>query len=142
MKFINIFIISLLFFSVLLDKNKIKFNFFDCKNEKQISKNLTWKCIDKGGDMENGFVTICYSTNNIYESYIQLKQKYFEDGKLLLKKLPSKEIKYTSNNVNISYKLLNPKSFLIVLEYPGGDTEIKIFEKNSKTTIIKTMFPD
>lgn len=112
-------------------------------NEKQINENqLEWNCSDKGGDMDNGYITNCLTKSILQISYSQLKQVYFEDGKLLLKDLPKKDTIYTKENVEINYKILNAKKLNINLFYGGGVTKFSLIEVNGKTNIIKTMFPD
>lgn len=111
-------------------------------NAKDDADLLKWDCIDKGGDMENGFVTNCRTKADLEISYHELKNDYFEDGKLLLSNLPQKDTVYVKDNVEIQYKIGNGKNIGIELSYPGGSTEFSLLESNGKTTVIKTMYPD
>lgn len=129
--------------------NRIMKCFFDNKNQyltdnkKQTNESkLNWNCTDKGGDMNNGYVTNCLTKSILSISYSQLKMAYFEDGKLLLNILPKKDTVYTKENVEINYKILNTKKININLSYGGGETKFSLIEINGKTNIIKTMFPD
>jgi|GEM_PF-832679 len=129
--------------------NQIIKCFFDNKNQylidnkKQTNESkLDWNCTDRGGDMNNGYVTNCLTKSILSISYSQLKMAYFEDGNLLLNILPKKDTVYTKENVEINYKILNTKKININLSYGGGVTKFSLMEVNGKTNIIKTLFPD
>ena len=112
-------------------------------NEKETNENkFDWKCADKGGDMNNGYITNCLTKSILKISYSQLKQVYFEDGKLLLNILPKRDTIYIKENVKINYEILSVKNVKINLLYGGGVTKFNLIEINGRTNIIKTMFPD
>lgn len=111
-------------------------------NAKDDADLLNWNCIDKGGDMNTGFVTNCTTNATIEVSYNELKNDYFEDGKLLLSNLPQKDTVYVKDNVEIQCKIGSGKNVGIELSYPGGSTEFSLLESDGKTTVIKTMYPD
>ncbi|POR25292.1 hypothetical protein BWK58_07210 [Flavobacterium columnare] len=101
-----------------------------------------WNCIEKGGDMSNGFVTICNSSYSIGNSHQYLKKEKYEEGYLLLDNIPKKDTVYKKNNVGINYKIINSKKIVIELSFAGGVTEFDLSETKGKTQILKTMFPD
>lgn len=115
-------------------------------NEKESTINLTnWNCLDKGGDMNRGFITECLSNSDIKKSYSELKElrnEYFKDGNLLLNILPKKDTIYTKDNVELNYKIINKNKINIILSYAGGMTNFNLIENKGKTKVIKTLFPD
>ncbi|MEM0575139.1 hypothetical protein [Flavobacterium polysaccharolyticum] len=107
-----------------------------------INELKNWNCIEKGGDMSNGFVTICNSNFSIGNLHQYLKKEKYEDGYLLLDNIPKRDTIYKKNNVDINYKIINSKKIVIELSFSGGVTEFNLSETNGKTQVLKTIFPD
>lgn len=101
-----------------------------------------WDCVEKGGDMNNGFVTICNSNYSIVKSHQYLKKEKYKDGYLLLDNIPKRDTLYKKDNVDINYKIINSKKIVIELSFAGGVTEFNLIETNGKTKVLETMFPD
>lgn len=108
------------------------------------------KCIDKGGNMEQGFETECtYPNKHLSQawSYFSTKNKDNENGMFLSPILPvTNTVVNIDTTINESHYLLTvhyavtKKSVMATLEFPGGVTTIKFISdgQNTKSTTINS----
>lgn len=105
------------------------------------------ECTDKGGDMENGFITECFFKNatleQAYYAYIE-RNKDNDDGKYLEAKLPKTDFLKdgTEYPISIVYKYYEKKELTVDLLFPGGETKITFTEKAGSVNIITIHSPD
>ena len=100
------------------------------------------ECKDKGGDMENGFVTECtYRNQNLDEAYNAFRErnKANDEGKYLEKKMPTGKHIAGFSDYPISVTYSYPKQNILEIEilFPGGVTTI-IFKTEKDDVIVTT----
>ena len=112
-----------------------------------IERTLHVECIDKGGDMENGFSTECFFRNSnleqAYDAYI-LRNKYNDDGKWLEPKLPLEDLVKdgTDYPISIVYKYSKKDELTVDLIFPGGETTIVFAQEFNDVKVSSIHSPD
>lgn len=99
-------------------------------------------CKDKGGEMENGFVTEClYKNYGLEEAYnaFRKRHKAGDNGKYLEKKMPTSKYIASFKDYPISVTYTYPKQNVLEIEilFPGGVTTI-IFKTGKDDVIVTT----
>lgn len=150
MKLIYIFLIISLFTSC---KKEQKNSIIEIKTDtilplKESAKTQSSvECNDKGGDMENGFITECFFKNftleKAYHTYIE-RNKDNDDGKWLEPKLPLNDTVKdgTEYPISIIYKYSGKRELTIDLIFPGGETTITFTEKAGSVNVVANHSPD
>jgi len=161
-KFLNIALISLLFAcgekQNKIQKPQIKapdstVKILENHNQKtpeiptKALKLKTVDCKDKGGNMENGFVTEClYKNYDLTEAYNDFRErnKDNEDGKYLEKKMPSGKHTAGFSDYPISVTYTYPKQHILDIEifFPGGLTIINFNKEKDDVKVNITHSPD
>lgn len=105
-------------------------------------KQKTVECKDKGGSMENGFVTEClYKNYNLEEAYNEFRKrnKANDDGQFLEEKMPADKHTAGFSDYPISVTYSYPKQNILEVEilFPGGLTTIN-FEENKDVVLVQT----
>lgn len=105
------------------------------------------ECKDKGGDMENGFVTECtYRKQNLDEAYNAFREqnKANDEGKYLETKLPSSKHMASFKEYPISVTYNYPKQNILEVEilFPGGVTSINFKTEKDDVIVTTTNSPD
>lgn len=100
------------------------------------------ECKDKGGDMENGFVTEClYKNYGLQEAYIKFRERNGDNdnGKFLEHKMPlDKHIsKFQGYPTSVSYNYYNQNTLKVEVLFPGGVTTI-VFKTEKNDVIVTT----
>lgn len=135
------------------EKNKIIENQKEIKADtilpvkETAEKQLSVECIDKGGDMENGFITECLFKNatleQAYYAYIE-RNKDNDEGKYLEAKFPKTDFLKdgTEYPISIVYKYSGKVELTVDLLFPGGETTITFTEKNDGVKVVANHSPD
>ncbi|MFV0604363.1 MAG: hypothetical protein ACK5NK_00855 [Niabella sp.] len=101
-------------------------------------------CSDKGGSMEDGFVTECiyknYSLKDAYNHFRE-KNKSNDDGKYLEEAIPVKKFtkRFNKNRVTVVYNIPNKDMLQVELLFDGGTTSIT-FKKDISKTIVTAVY--
>ena len=104
-------------------------------------------CIDKGGDMENGFLNECIfhkaSLEKAYSLY-RMRNTDNDDGKYLEPTLPKSDATKTfeQSAITVKYTYNDVKSLTIDLLFPGGETTITLAKDSIGTKISTLHSPD
>lgn len=104
-------------------------------------------CKDKGGNMENGFVTEClYKNHTLEKAYNKFREMNISngDGKFLEKKMPSGKFTTGFNDYPISVTYTYPKQHILEIEilFPGGVTTINFKKEKNDVIVTKNNSPD
>ena len=110
-------------------------------------KQKTVECKDKGGSMENGFITEClYINYNLEEAYNEFRKhnKANDDGKFLEEKMPAGKHIAGFNDYPISVTYSYPKQNILEVEilFPGGVTIISFKEEKDEVIVQTNHSPD
>ncbi|TDX86549.1 hypothetical protein [Epilithonimonas xixisoli] len=105
------------------------------------------ECKDKGGNMENGFVTEClYKNHNLEKAYkaFREKNKANDDGKFLEKEMPIDKHTAGFNDYPISVTYTYPKQTILEVEilFPGGVTIINFKKEKDNVKVNVNHSPD
>ena len=105
------------------------------------------ECKDKGGNMENGFVTECtYANQDLNEAYNAFRErnKDNDDGKFLEKEMPSAKHTAGFNDYPISVTYTYPKQNILEVEilFPGGVTIINFKKEKNDVRVNVNHSPD
>lgn len=100
------------------------------------------ECKDKGGDMENGFITEClYKNYYLEEAYNAFRERHIADdeGKYLEKKMPgSKHIaRFKDYPISATYTYPQQNTLKVEILFPGGVTTM-IFKTEENDVIVTT----
>lgn len=104
-------------------------------------------CKDKGGNMENGFVTECiYKNYGLSEAYQLFREqnKDNEDGKFLEKQLPPDKHTVVFNDypISVTYTYPKPNTLEIEIFFQGGVTTITFKEDKESVKVTTNHSPD
>ena len=105
------------------------------------------ECKDKGGNMENGFVTECtYANQSLNEAYNAFRErnKDNDDGKFLEKEMPSGKHIAGFNDYPISVTYTYPKQNILEVDilFPGGVTIINFKKEKDDVRVNINHSPD
>lgn len=105
------------------------------------------ECKDKGGDMENGFVTECtYGNQDLNEAYNAFRErnKDNDDGKFLEKEMPSSKHTASFKEYTISVTYNYPKQNILEVEilFSGGVTIINFKKEKNDVKVNINHSPD
>lgn len=105
------------------------------------------ECKDKGGDMENGFVTECtYRNQNLDEAYNAFRErnKANDEGKYLENKLPTSKHIANFKEYPISVTYTYPKQNILEVDilFPGGVTYINFKQEKNDVKVSINHSPD
>ena len=100
------------------------------------------ECKDKGGDMENGFITEClYKNYYLEEAYKAFRERHKADdeGKYLENKMPvSKHItRFKDYPISATYTYPQQNTLKVEILFPGGVTTM-IFKTEENDVIVTT----
>lgn len=104
-------------------------------------------CKDKGGNMENGFVTEClYKNHTLEKAYNKFREMNIanDDGKFLEKKMPTGKhaAGFNDNPISVTYNY--PKQHILEVEilFPGGVTTINFKKEKDDVRVNVNHSPD
>ncbi|KFC19449.1 hypothetical protein [Chryseobacterium sp. FH1] len=102
---------------------------------------------DKGGNMENGFVTEClYKNHTLEKAYNKFREMNIanDDGKFLEKKMPSGKHTASFNDYPISVTYTYPQKHILEVEilFPGGVTIIHFKKEKDDVRVNVNHSPD
>ncbi|MDR2283990.1 MAG: hypothetical protein LBE37_12310 [Sphingobacterium sp.] len=104
-------------------------------------------CIDRGGDMENGFLQECiFHQAGLDEAYslYRIRNTDNDDGKYLEPTLPKTDATKTfeESAITVKYTYNDVRSLTIDLLFPGGETTITLAKDSVGTKISTLHSPD
>jgi len=105
------------------------------------------KCVDKGGDMENGFTEECvYYKSTLAQAYasFRLRNIQNDNGKYLEVTMPKKELKanFKEYPLGIAYQYPSKETLYIEIDFPGGETYITFKQIGSTVKVTTVNAPD
>lgn len=115
--------------------------------EDSISKLPPVKCVDKGGDMENGFTEECvYNKSTLAQAYasFRLRNIQNDNGKYLEANMPRKELKTSLKEypTSVVYQYPSQETLYIEINFPGGVTYITFKQQGSSVMVTTVNSPD
>ena len=115
--------------------------------EDSINKLPPVKCVDKGGDMENGFTEECvYFKSTLAEAYasFRLRNIQNDNGKYLEAIMPKKEFKasFKEYPTDIVYHYPSPEIMNVEINFPGGVTYITFKQEGHSVKVTTVNAPD